>query len=166
METLNKAKYFIPIILTSILSNIVANYSIAYSLNNLFNNLFLGIILLLTPIIIAILIAVFSGYILTPGGSDEKYPFGLVLLLTAVGFMLPVLCSFTYMSLTDSRDCSGSRCGTGLEPLMPYMGIFIICLFKGGYAPFIGLCTAFFYEIGMRIKFYQYDRNQLQRYRR
>ena len=163
---MNKAKYLIPVIVTSVLSNIAANYSIAYSLDKLFTNLFVGIFLLLSPILIAISIAAISGYILTPADSNEKYPFGLVFLIAGTIFMLPVLCSITYMSLTDSRDCSGSRCGTGFEPLIPYMGIFIICLFKAGYAPFIGLCTAFFYEIGMRIKFYQYDRNQLQRYRR
>lgn len=151
LASMSKARRFFPVIVASIISGIVVFPVLSYFFS-------VGFIIFLAPIVIAILLSLISGYIFTPFDRNEKYPFGTLIVLATGTFLLAAYIITSI--ILESRDCSGYKCGTFPEPLMPYV---IFCPIITIFGPFIGLCTTFFYKMGMKIKLNKFEKNQAQR---
>jgi hypothetical protein len=147
-----KIRYFIPIIVTSIISGILfysAFINFLPLVLDFSENLLLGGIKILSPILIAILLSYFSGYLFASANRSDKYPFGVIFLLSAsITFVVVYSCEFYRLQFI----CEGSRCGTGTEPLIVSV---ILCLPTAIMSPLIGFCTVWFYKLGMKLRYNQ-----------
>ena len=135
---MSKARYYIPVIATSILSGIVVYpvqvYSIDWRPYNWAS--FLFIILSFISVIVAILLSLVSGYIFSPSDNNDKYPFvPLFVVATITCLIFSLLFPLIRIYFCES-------CGTDSLALP-----FVICLSMLIGSPLVGLCTAFFINL-------------------
>lgn len=166
MEIMSNAKFFIPVIFATIISGILIFPAAIFTsdvsgplIYPFFNyrdtlvgfseNLILARIIIFAPILTAVLLSLISGYSFASVDSSEKYPFGVIFLLAA---SIPIVVVCSYLFYLPGLFCEGNSCGTGFEP---FMGMVDFCLPTAILSPLIGLCTAFFYWLGMKIKYYK-----------
>jgi hypothetical protein len=166
LETMSRAKLFIPVIVTSFICGIfgpVLSYYLLSSFDLSTGSRLMDdeviFILYLSPILISIPISLISGYWFTKFESGKKKLSGKTLLFvfsltTATYFISAVI---TTIVILESRDCSGYKCGHGLEPLLGY----IVCIpIAAIFALINGLFVTSFFSIGMLTMNYQYVKNQ------
>lgn len=154
-----KSKYIISVIVTSAISGIPVYYVFIYSLLNSSQPLFLQIILSLSPIIISGVLSLASSYRFAPIYGQVTHGFGTFLVSTCTFFIFVNL--YYFIGVVIEMTYLGYSSGFGPEGNL-YLIFFLVMFF---YSPLFGLCTAFFYKLGIWIKQYQYDRNQMIRYR-
>lgn len=158
---MSKAKFFIPVIVTSIISGIVilpAFILFMRILGGFSGNILIDGMIFLTPLLSAMLLSFVSGLVFAPVVTTNNYPFGVIFLSAAI---ISIFVVYSYLFIRILFFCEGYSCGTGLEPLM---GFVLFCPPTAIIAPLIGLSIAIFYKLGMKVRYYQCDRNQMKRY--
>lgn len=155
-----KARYIISVIVVSALSGIPVYYVIIYSFLQSSQPFILQTILFLSPIIISGVLSLVSSYKFGPIYGQVTYGFGTFAVSTCTFFIFVIF--YYFIGVEIEMSFLGYSYGIGPEVVGPEFIYFLIMLF---YSPLFGLCTVFFYTLGMWTKNYLYDRNQLNRYR-
>ena len=130
-------KIVISTIITSILSGIIYFLAV-FNLPNFLTTF-------LAPIVTAILLSLIFGYLFASTAGNERYPYAVIFAL-GMGVFFTTFLIIIFL-LDFYRPCVD--CGPGVEPLWAYV---CLCMLESIFAAIIGLCVAFSYRGGMKIK--------------